>query len=589
MNRQDWFGGPLYEKLAAYGASDFYAFHMPGHKRLMGKFENPFQIDITEIDGFDDLHHPEAKGVLTEAQSRAARVFGAEETHFLVNGSTAGILSAISACTKQGGTILMARNCHRSVYHGAELRGLKTVYLYPQYISELGINGAVLPEDVENALQKSVMEKKQRADKKTAGHSCENGKENRNRNHTDIQAVMLVSPTYDGVCSDVRQIAEICHCYGVPLIVDQAHGAHFPFSEYFPEDAVSAGADVVIHSVHKTLPSMTQTALLHVQGKLVNRERIRKFLSIYQSSSPSYVLMASIDACVDLIERDGEELFERHTRELRAFRESCRDLKWLYLAGLDSEKDGIWQLEAKPAEFGQTADFDRSKLLISARRANRAGAGLTGEELSRMLRERYHIQMEMSGPDYVVGIAGIADSEEGFGRLAEALHAIDRDIDDEITKNPIARTNNIKIITEQSSMELKNIERKRAEKIRNRTKTNQTESVNKKEIQDCLNADDKACDESSALPRQEAVLTISEAAEAEGTCRPLKACEGAVAGIYVYLYPPGIPVLAPGEQVTAELLERIEKWLEAGYDVHGLETDSVGVPTLKILGNRYPE
>ena len=531
--RQDKFGGPLYEKLAAYGASDFYAFHMPGHKRLMGEFENPFQIDITEIDGFDDLHHPENDGVQTEAQRRAARVFRAEETHFLVNGSTAGILSAISGCTKQGGTILMARNCHRSVYHGAELRGLKTVYLYPHYISKLGINGAVLPENVENALQKSVMEKKQCADGKTEGHSCENGKGNRNRNQTDIQAVMIVSPTYDGVCSDVRQIAEICHCYGVPLIVDQAHGAHFPFSEYFPEDAVRAGADVVIHSVHKTLPSMTQTALLHVQGEIVNRERIRKFLSIYQSSSPSYVLMASIDACVDLIKRGGEELFERHTRELRAFRERCLDLKWLYLAGLDSEKDGTWQSEAKTAEFGQTADFDRSKLLISARKANRAGVGLTGEELSRMLRERYHIQMEMSGPDYVVAIAGIADSEEGFRRLAEALHGIDLDMDEKI---PVG-----------------------------------------------VNTADKVSAKSNALPHLKAVLTIGEAAEAEGACRPLAACEGAVAGNYVYLYPPGIPVLAPGERVTEELLKCIEEWLEAGYEVHGLEYDGDGIPKLGIV------
>lgn len=410
---------------------------------------------------------------------------------------------------------------------------MKTVYLYPHYISKLGINGAVLPENVENALQKSVMEKKQCADGKTEGHSCENGKGNRNRNQTDIQAVMIVSPTYDGVCSDVRQIAEICHCYGVPLIVDQAHGAHFPFSEYFPEDAVRAGADVVIHSVHKTLPSMTQTALLHVQGEIVNRERIRKFLSIYQSSSPSYVLMASIDACVDLIKRGGEELFERHTRELRAFRERCLDLKWLYLAGLDSEKDGTWQSEAKTAEFGQTADFDRSKLLISARKANRAGVGLTGEELSRMLRERYHIQMEMSGPDYVVAIAGIADSEEGFRRLAEALHGIDLDMDEKI---PVG-----------------------------------------------VNTADKVSAKSNALPHLKAVLTIGEAAEAEGACRPLAACEGAVAGNYVYLYPPGIPVLAPGERVTEELLKCIEEWLEAGYEVHGLEYDGDGIPKLGIV------
>ena len=527
------FGGPLYRKLRAYGASDFYAFHMPGHKRLMGEFENPFQIDITEIDGFDDLHHPENDGVLTEAQRRAAQVFGAGETHFLVNGSTAGILSAISGCTKYGGTLLMARNCHRSAYHGAELRGAKTVYLYPQYIPELGINGAILPEDVENALQKSIIEKKQQADGKTEKDSGGDREENHNRIQTDIQAVMIVSPTYDGVCSDVRRIAGICHRYGVPLIVDQAHGAHFPFSKYFPEDAVSAGADVVIQSVHKTLPAMTQTALLHVQGEIANRERIRKFLSIYQSSSPSYVLMASIDACVDLIKRDGEELFAKHVRELKNFRESCRELKWLYLAGLDSEKDGIWQLEAKLAELGQTADFDRSKLLISARRANLAGAGLTGEELSRILRERYHIQMEMSGPDYVVGIAGIADSEEGFGRLEEALHEIDQDMDEKI---PVG-----------------------------------------------VNTADKVSAKSNALPRLKAVLTIGEAAEAEGACRPLAACEGAVAGNYVYLYPPGIPVLAPGERVTEELLKCIEEWLEAGYEVHGLEYDGDGIPKLGIV------
>ena len=527
------FGGPLYRKLRAYGASDFYAFHMPGHKRLMGEFENPFQIDITEIDGFDDLHHPENDGVLTEAQRRAAQVFGAGETHFLVNGSTAGILSAISGCTKYGGTLLMARNCHRSAYHGAELRGAKTVYLYPQYIPELGINGAILPEDVENALQKSIIEKKQQADGKTEKDSGGDREKNQNRIQTDIQAVMIVSPTYDGVCSDVRRIAGICHRYGVPLIVDQAHGAHFPFSKYFPEDAVSAGADVVIHSVHKTLPAMTQTALLHVQGEIANRERIRKFLSIYQSSSPSYVLMASIDACVDLIERDGEELFAKHVRELKNFRESCRELKWLYLAGLDSEKDGIWQLEAKLAEFGQTADFDRSKLLISARRANLAGAGLTGEELSRILRERYHIQMEMSGPDYVVGIAGIADSEEGFGRLAEALYELDQDMDEKI---PVG-----------------------------------------------VSTADKVSAKSNALPRLKAVLTIGEAAEAESACRPLAACEGAVAGNYVYLYPPGSPVLAPGERVTEERLKCIEEWLEAGYEVHGLKYDGDGIPKLGIV------
>ena len=511
-----------------------YPFHMPGHKRAEGiklSFPDPFSVDITEIDGFDNLHHPE--GILKESMKWASSLYGSDHTWYLVNGSTCGLLSAISAAVPHRGKILVSRNCHKAVYHGIYLNHLEAVYVYPQPVPGLGIQGGILPEDVENALQKSIIEKKKQADRKTEKDSGGDREENQNRIQTDIQAVMIVSPTYDGVCSDVRRIAGICHRYGVPLIVDQAHGAHFPFSKYFPEDAVSAGADVVIHSVHKTLPAMTQTALLHVQGEIANRERIRKFLSIYQSSSPSYVLMASIDACVDLIERDGEELFAKHVRELKNFRESCRELKWLYLAGLDSEKDGIWQLEAKLAEFGQTADFDRSKLLISARRANLAGAGLTGEELSRILRERYHIQMEMSGPDYVVGIAGIADSEEGFGRLAEALHELDQDMDEKI---PVG-----------------------------------------------VSTADKVSAKSNALPRLKAVLTIGEAAEAESACRPLAACEGAVAGNYVYLYPPGIPVLAPGERVTEELLKCIEEWLEAGYEVHGLKYDGDGIPKLGIV------
>ncbi len=510
------FGGQLYEKLSSYGKSDFYAFHMPGHKRQLGEFENPFQIDISEIPGFDDLHHPEPEGELTRAQHRAAEVFGAKETHFLINGSTAGILSAISGCTKYGGRLLMARNCHRSAYHAAELRGLRTVYLYPHYIEKLGINGAISPEDVDKELEKE-----------------------------EAEAVMIVSPTYDGVCSDVEKIAEICHRHGVPLLVDQAHGAHFPFSDYFPEDAVRAGADVVIHSVHKTLPSMTQTALLHIQGKLADRERIRRFLSIYQSSSPSYVLMASIDACVDLLRREGEELFRKHVRELAFFRENCRDLKWLYLAGGGSEAKGGWLEPEKKKEFGETADFDRSKLLISAGKAIKNGVNLTGEELSQIFRENYHIQMEMSGPDYVVGIAGIADTAEGFERLSDALHAIDQKLEQKIRENQQENEG----LAQKQKVSAKSAERQGGSR--------------------------------NDLPCPPALLTLSEAAEAETFEQPLAMCKDAVSGTYVYLYPPGIPILTPGETVTEELLERLEAWLAAGYKVHGL-TAAGGEAMLKI-------
>lgn len=481
----------LYEKLKNYGASDFYGFHMPGHKRRMGQFENPFQWDITEIDGFDDLHHPEKDGVLAGAQERAASLYGAEESHFLVNGSTAGILSAISGCVSRGGKLLLARNSHRSAYHGAELRNLWVSYLYPQTIEAWGINGGILPEDVEKVLAE------------------EEG----------IEAVFVTSPTYDGICSDVRSIADICHRAGMPLIVDQAHGAHFPFSDYFPEDAVRAGADVVIHSVHKTLPALTQTALLHLQGKLADRERIRHYLSVYQTSSPSYVLMASIDTCMELLEQKGQELFAEYAKRLECFRTCCQDLRYLPLAG--KELGGTCAVQ----------DFDRSKLLISTRKA-----GISGSQLSRLLRERYHLEMEMSAPQYVTGISSVADTEEGFARLQQALHELDAEAGKRQEQE--ARTGG------------------KAQKITG------SRTGNKKGF----------------APAQ-AKVRPGTALETEQEAIILKNCENRISGVYVYLYPPGIPLLAPGEMILEDNIRQIETWQAEGLEVHGLEADG----TLRVL------
>lgn len=270
----------LYDKLMSYGNSDYYGFHMPGHKRnrSVTGAELPYEIDITEIDGFDDLHH--AKGILRQAQERAAEVYHSEETCFLVNGSTAGILSAILGCTRRGEQILTARNCHKSVYHAIYMNELRPVYLYPKFDAEMELNGPVTADDVESLL----------------------------RQNPGIRAVMITSPTYDGVVSDVKKIAETAHRYGIPLIVDQAHGAHFGFHPYFPDHANRQGADVVINSVHKTLPALTQTALIHMNGTYADREEIKRYLHMLQSSSPSYVLMAGIDNCIHLLHEQREEL-----------------------------------------------------------------------------------------------------------------------------------------------------------------------------------------------------------------------------------------------------------------------------------------
>ena len=231
----------LQEELRAYAESGMYPFHMPGHKRN-GKwaegFSSPFSVDITEIEGFDNLHH--AEGILRDAMENAAEIYGAERTWFLVNGSTAGILAAISAAALPGERILMAENSHRSAFHGLALRGLSPVFLPVPLLPEYGIAGRVCPEDVERILSEDA------------------GREGRK-----IRAVYLTSPTYEGVLSAIRRIAEISHSHGIPLLVDEAHGAHLPFGTGFGESAIACGADIAVQSVHKTLPSMTQTAVLH--------------------------------------------------------------------------------------------------------------------------------------------------------------------------------------------------------------------------------------------------------------------------------------------------------------------------------------
>lgn len=497
--------------MKTYSDSDYYGFHMPGHKRILESFGNPFQLDITEIQGFDDLHHPQAGGVLAEAQERAAAVYGSQETHFLVNGSTGGILSAVLGCTCPGGSILVSRNSHRSVYHGIALHNLRAVYVYPQQEPNLWINGSILPEDVENALERKP----------------------------DIQAVLITSPTYDGICSDLEEIGRIAHRRGIPLIVDQAHGAHFPFHPYFPQDALSQGADVVIHSVHKTLPSLTQTALLHINGTLADRERIRSYLSVFQTSSPSYVLMASLDSCMDFLEAQGKEAFERQVLLLKQFHRDCRELKKLRVMD-ERIRDGrrVW-------------DVDLSKLLCSARETC-----WTGLQLGELLRREYHLEMEMNTCTYSLGISSVADTKEGFQRLQRALFQLDeRAAEGDQTwekemKEEAAKGKNRVLEEGRTAAGGKVEERRRV-----------LERIGQQ-----------------GLPRLEAAVSIGEAEYCGKEWIPIREAKGRTAGSFIYVYPPGIPLAAPGERITEDVLECISWWNMCGLEIQGLgQNGTVGV------------
>lgn len=327
----------LYDKLKELQISGCYPYHMPGHKRNMENFpmKECYGIDITEIDGFDDLHNPE--GILRDVMDRAAGLFGAE-TYLLVNGSTGGILSAVSAAVRRGDTLLMARNCHKAAYHAVYLNGCRTRYIYPSFLETYGICGSISPESVEKEL----------------------------KGYLEIQAVFLTSPTYDGIVSDVKTIVKMAHLHRIPVIVDEAHGAHFSLDTRFPEDAVSCGADIVIHSIHKTLPALTQTALLHVQGELVDRERLRRFLKIYQTSSPSYILMSGIEQCISILETDREALCSQFFERNEVFEQKIDKLRHLRIFPAKSE-----------CCTGSTVfDFDPGKKIISTRGTSQTGRGL---------------------------------------------------------------------------------------------------------------------------------------------------------------------------------------------------------------------
>lgn len=501
----------LFEELKTYGESDFYPFHMPGHKRNpdSGFLLEMYKIDITEIDGFDNLHH--AEGIIKNAQEKAASLYHSKETFYLINGSTVGILTSIAALSDRGKKLIMARNCHKAVYHGAFLNQLETEYIYPKMIEEFGISDGITAQQVEDKIQEIIL--REGISDEQAGKL--------------IAGIVVTSPTYDGILSDVRGIVKIAHSYGIPVIVDQAHGAHFGFHSAFPENAVSDGADLVIHSTHKTLPAPTQTALLHYNSLLVSLETVKKYLRIYQSSSPSYVLMAGIDSCMDFVKREGQERLEQLLISRKELSERSKELKKIKIYPSMLER-GINGHDISKIFFQGTEEPGR--LLISVR-----GSGFTGQQLYDVLRETYHLQMEMCASDYVIAILSMMDRKEGFDRLWKALSETD------------------KLLT---------------------------------------NTEKNTKEEKTQFPeychfQPDAVLKISDAYMAEEESVPLREAKGRIVSEFVNLYPPGIPLLVPGEKIDDKMIPMIEAYLDNGYVLQGIKRDGAKKEyCLKVIRQR---
>ena len=457
---------PLYEILKEYTSGSVYPMHMPGHKRnsgLLGAYL-PYDIDLTEIYGFDNLQNPE--GILKETAELASTLYVSDKTFLSVNGSTGAILSAIYTCVKPEDKVIMARNCHKAVYNAMEITMAKPVYINPEIDELTGVAGSITPGQVEKALEQNP----------------------------ETRLVIITSPTYEGVISNIREIAEAAHKRDIPLLVDSAHGAHLGFSPMLGVNPVSEGADLTVMSLHKTLPALTGCALLHMKGKLVSKVSLSNAMNIFQTSSPSYIMLASIESCLRLVKDKGDELFSKYEKSLMAFIEKAKSLKYLKLfySGIENKPDCVYS-------------FDPGKLLILTGKAG----NINGTELAAILREKYNIETEYALNEAVLAITSISDTEEGFDRLLGALLDID-------TK--LSPVNEIKHYS------------------------------------------------SFSIPEQ-AFLPSWKKGEPGEEIDIIKAA-GRISLEYVWAYPPGIPLLVPGEIIPSWLPELLAQSSHRVEDLH---------------------
>ena len=435
----------LYDILKQTSGNGRMPYHMPGHKRnpAFDYLGGTAGIDFTEIDGLDNLYSPE--GILRDTMNLAAEVYRAKESFLLVNGSTCGILAAVYSVCRGGKPLIAVRNAHKSVYNAALLCQSPVHYLLPR-LSEDGMVLDIAPNEVQCAVD----------------------------NCPDAGAVLITSPTYDGVVSDIAGIAEVCHAHGIPLIVDAAHGAHLGFLNPSVKSPVECGADLVIMSLHKTLPSLTQTGLLHVSGDLVNPETVMQSLTIFETSSPSYLFMASIDGC--LHEMRKPELFTAWSEKIAHLRKTAETCPGVCLR----KPEGVFA-------------FDESKLILMC-------DGYSGEELAAILRNDFGIEPEMTAQGYVLLMTGAGDTDEMTGRLCEAFRYLG--------DHPRAAVSR------------------------------------------------EFCTSPYGIV-PESVMPLSDALTAETEIVPLEEACGRISAEFVMPYPPGIPLIAPGERITGERIAAI--------------------------------
>lgn len=487
MNHRE---APLYEALCTYEQNNKLSLHVPGHKdgsvfdaEAGTHFYNVLKIDATEINGLDDLHHP--TGVIARAQALAADAFGAEHTFFLVNGSTAGNLAAALTLCSPGDTILVQRNAHKSIFNGLLLAGACPVYILPEIEPATRVAAGINPEWLRAAIDR----------------------------HPEAKAVWITNPNYYGMGQDVVTLVEMCHQAGLPLVVDEAHGAHFGQTDGVPPSALQAGADLVIQSTHKMLTAMTMASMLHIQGPLIPRDKLARVLAMVQSSSPSYPLMASLDVARRYLVMRGREQLHETIRCLERYRTKLKkELKLL----------SIWDEESEP-QNSPVYSRDPLKWVLTS-----SITSVTGYQLLEWLEEKGCVA-EMADTQNVVLAFSINTEEAHIKKVATILKETDE----------------------------------KMQKLKKRTGEARTYSPQSTELF------------SRQAPFIIPVIPLQEAFHRDKEEVLLKDAVGRYSAEMVIPYPPGIPLLTPGEEITDEHIETIRRIQRAGGYFQGASDETM--------------
>lgn len=514
-DKNNW-NTPIYNAIKAYTGSDVLPFHMPGHKLGKGIPEiflsEIEKLDLTEIPGMDNLHSP--AGIVKKAQELAAAAFGAQRSFFLVNGSTVGLHAAIAAVCGPGRRLIVGRDSHSSVINGMLLAGVNPYYILPEYSKIFGIHTGISPQTVEMALQ-SVPE--------AAG-------------------VLITRPNYYGVCSDIEEIAAIVHKHDKILIVDEAHGAHLKFGIRLPVCALEAGADLCIQSAHKTLPAFTQGAYLHLGSDRADAERVRYLLDIFQTTSPSYIIMAYLDIAREIMQRFGKGMIERLLDSIEI---CCGEFGDRLLSHGMRLLDDAAANDFKHAAASVTANgFRQDPTRVTA---NVSQLGITGYDAEKFLREKSGIQAEMSDLNNIVFIATIADDLQAIRRLFSALAELGRS---SARNTDLSRSRPVS--EDLFSPVSLGTATPHVPAARNRGRG-------------------LPAFKGFSLPDQ--VMEPIEILNAGTERIPLKYACGKVSKGIVSLYPPGMALICPGETFGSDAVDFIGEVIAAGGAVHGVGED----------------